>query len=318
MFSRCPDCATTFRVTPEQLKARSGKVRCGHCQTVFNAIDELLVDEVPLRDAAGAEMQQPGLPESAPVPSHATPAEELIDLKDLKTVDIELDPSPPAADTPEETNSVPGKAEVVPPSPEAVLQTAQKAGLVAARDTRGVRGYSKWAEKPLAGSDTSFETPSRPRWPFVLASLLCVAALAAQAAYHFRSEIAARWPETRPSLVAACQAIGCEVPLPRQAELIGIEGSELQVDAARGGLLMLQATLKNRAATPQQLPSLELTLTDAQDRAVIRRVLAPADYLPPRASTHTAFAAGGEITAKLWIDARDTGAAGYRLYVFYP
>jgi predicted Zn finger-like uncharacterized protein len=42
MQTRCPDCQTVFRVTPEQLKARAGKVRCGQCQSVFNALDSLL------------------------------------------------------------------------------------------------------------------------------------------------------------------------------------------------------------------------------------------------------------------------------------
>jgi predicted Zn finger-like uncharacterized protein len=42
MLTRCPACATHFRVTPEQLKARSGRVRCGECQHVFNALDTLI------------------------------------------------------------------------------------------------------------------------------------------------------------------------------------------------------------------------------------------------------------------------------------
>ena len=46
MLTRCPSCATHFRVTPEQLKARSGRVRCGQCQNVFNALDSLI--EEPL------------------------------------------------------------------------------------------------------------------------------------------------------------------------------------------------------------------------------------------------------------------------------
>jgi hypothetical protein len=31
-----------------------------------------------------------------------------------------------------------------------------------------------------------------------------------------------------------------------------------------------------------------------------------------------AFAANGELAVRLWIEARDIGAAGYRLFVFYP
>ena len=46
MLTRCPSCATHFRVTPEQLKARTGRVRCGECQNVFNALDSLIEEPV--------------------------------------------------------------------------------------------------------------------------------------------------------------------------------------------------------------------------------------------------------------------------------
>ena len=48
MKSRCPNCQTVFRITPEQMKARAGKVRCGQCQAVFNALDSLLEEEKPV------------------------------------------------------------------------------------------------------------------------------------------------------------------------------------------------------------------------------------------------------------------------------
>jgi len=35
----CPNCATNFRLTPEQLEAAGGVVRCGNCMAVFNARD---------------------------------------------------------------------------------------------------------------------------------------------------------------------------------------------------------------------------------------------------------------------------------------
>jgi predicted Zn finger-like uncharacterized protein len=41
MFTQCPSCKTTFQVTAEQLKAANGDVRCGHCLTVFSALDNL-------------------------------------------------------------------------------------------------------------------------------------------------------------------------------------------------------------------------------------------------------------------------------------
>ncbi|EON93368.1 Zinc finger-domain-containing protein [Marinobacter lipolyticus SM19] len=37
--TRCPNCDTRFRVTDEQLSIAKGKVRCGNCMEVFNAVD---------------------------------------------------------------------------------------------------------------------------------------------------------------------------------------------------------------------------------------------------------------------------------------
>ncbi|RBW48988.1 DUF3426 domain-containing protein [Marinobacter sp. F3R11] len=37
--TQCPKCRTRFRVTDEQLGIAKGKVRCGHCMEVFNAVD---------------------------------------------------------------------------------------------------------------------------------------------------------------------------------------------------------------------------------------------------------------------------------------
>lgn len=37
MQTRCPQCGTVFRVQPAQLAMARGKVRCGACQTVFDA-----------------------------------------------------------------------------------------------------------------------------------------------------------------------------------------------------------------------------------------------------------------------------------------
>jgi|GEM_PF-2454089 len=38
MFSQCPKCESAFRITPEQLQQANGKVRCGKCQHVYNAL----------------------------------------------------------------------------------------------------------------------------------------------------------------------------------------------------------------------------------------------------------------------------------------
>ncbi len=45
MYTQCPECETTFRLGAEDLRRANGKVRCGDCNTVFNAL-EYLAEEV--------------------------------------------------------------------------------------------------------------------------------------------------------------------------------------------------------------------------------------------------------------------------------
>jgi len=44
LVTRCPSCATAFRVLPEQLSVRNGQVRCGKCATVFDGNAGLVKD----------------------------------------------------------------------------------------------------------------------------------------------------------------------------------------------------------------------------------------------------------------------------------
>ena len=98
---------------------------------------------------------------------------------------------------------------------------------------------------------------------------------------------------------------------------MSIESSDLQADSINPAVMVLSATLRNRAPFAQAQPALELTLTDVHDMVVSRRVLLAPDYLPPGISP-VSFPANGELAIRLWVEAKDIGAAGYRLYVFYP
>lgn len=141
--------------------------------------------------------------------------------------------------------------------------------------------------------------------------------LLAQGVLVFRNEIALSSPPTRPALEALCSSLGCELPLPREAAEIAIESSDIQPDAGREAFFTLHATLRNRAEFQQAWPHLEVTLTDARDKALVRRVLEPAQWLPADAP-RDAFPARREIAARVAFEAPGVAAAGYRVYAFYP
>jgi hypothetical protein len=160
--------------------------------------------------------------------------------------------------------------------------------------------------------------PRSRRWPWVLGSLVALAALALQALVYFRVELAVVAPEAKPALRILCNVVGCDLPLPSKIEFVGIETSDLHPDPAKPGHFLLAASLRNRAPFAQTWPHLELTLTDATDHALVRRVLTPADYLVAESRNDEGFAARGEYSIRLAVEAADIAAVGYRLYVFYP
>jgi predicted Zn finger-like uncharacterized protein len=166
------------------------------------------------------------------------------------------------------------------------------------------------------------EEPQRGRaWLWAAGVLLALAGLLAQTVYRYRAELAVQVPGVRPQLDAACRLLRCQVMLPRRIELMSIEASDLQADPRREGIIVLNAVLRNRARFAQDYPALELTLTDEGDRPLLRRVLAPRDYLDPaRAPLLLAegVGPGGEATLRVFLDSNRARATGYRLYLFYP
>lgn len=185
---------------------------------------------------------------------------------------------------------------------------------MAARELTDTPGYNRWAAGTLATGPGGFagEAVRHAVWPFVLVALVLLLALAGQLLHHYRSEVVLRLPDA----ARLFELAGIDVPLPRNVDLVAIDTSDLQSDNGRG-LFVLNATLHNRANYAQAWPALELTLTDTSDTVVSRRVMSAADYLPPAISPE-AFPANGEVAVRLWIEARNIGAAGYRLYIFYP
>lgn len=459
MLTRCPACATVFRLDTVQLRAREGRVRCGRCHTVFDAVDAMV--ELPLPRSAGTGAQA----DSSPTAEAAPPEQSHATLSVLAAPDIEAPtPSPadlvadwPADDLPE--GSTPATGE--PPAPVAgesmaslverttgywaTLNTADGGG-PAVTDTQADRpddapddgdavtidlgapldeiGSARSeapdpditqpvpvaemlaeinaaealpdasapletdsdatasdalepdsrepdlqepivAVQPAAPAEPTHEDPAsntgsllpspqpdplldtpapleRVRDPAMQrirrelygdaapagrsltatvlwttgCTLLALAAVV-QLIYLFRTELAVAQPALKPVLERACERLGCSVPAPRRADLISIESSELNPDAVRAPLLRLNALLRNGAAFPQAWPHLELTLTDNADRPVVRRVIAPEDYLPAANRPET-FMGNSEHAISLLVDPGATSAGGYRLYVFHP
>jgi predicted Zn finger-like uncharacterized protein len=307
MKTRCPNCQTVFRVTSEQLAARAGKVRCGHCRKVFDAPDNLL-EKTPVPAAASA---LDATIDACVAPMSATGGN---DARIEPEIPEELEfPRPFRTNEPENEESE--EPYLFDDAPEVEPPPATE--LIFPRETSEIPGYSKWAEGVMT-PPIGISTEKSARWPFRLVMTILSLTLIGQVVFHFRGELAISMPGLRPALEVFSLALAGPLPLPRNAELLSIETSDLQTDMARNRLLVLNTTLRNKAPYGQAYPLLELSLTDTQDTVIARRIFFARDYLPSAVSDLSPFPANSDVAVRLWIEARGLEAAGYRLLVYYP
>ncbi|MGH8679350.1 MAG: zinc-ribbon and DUF3426 domain-containing protein [Burkholderiales bacterium] len=288
LYTRCSHCNTVFRVTTRDLQASSGRVRCGHCHKVFDAFASLTAQQP-------ADSEQPLSIESI----------EVAELHGLAEREETAEPARPTE-----------------PSRAAATPAPEEGRKPPARTTDAPRRDIARSEDPAASLyEWEFKMAPPPRRTALWTALSLVLALGAgaQAVYAFRTEIMLEYPQTRQLYENGCEWLGCTIGLPRLAERLHIEVSDLQlVDPGRPNEVELTALIRNRAAVPIEFPSLELTLTNASEQVVGRRVFFPRNYLAGSQRIEEGLRGRDELAVRLYLDTGSVRASGYRLYLFYP
>ncbi len=88
LITTCGHCGARFRVTPQQLNAKQGQVRCGSCQQVFNGFEALerhADDDIGSRLLAAREA--PGHAPETPLPQPS--------LEEIETLEAPQEAAPP-------------------------------------------------------------------------------------------------------------------------------------------------------------------------------------------------------------------------------
>lgn len=312
-ITRCPACITHFKVVPDQLKMAQGWLRCGLCHQAFDSTGMVLA--WPDMQAAASELADKDGP------------------LDIQTLLLQEDrPHPLLASTPLTTalQAPNGLTEAASTSESAVasFDTALTTFQAAAREqvaglrAVGTPNQTAWpevimgtegTEGVVAAQDVAATKRRSARSHGAVAVLLFLSVLwLAQGLWVARQPLARLAPGLTESFQAACLPLGCLAVLPplvRDAVLI--DSSDWVPHA--GGFL-LRWSLRNASAQSVAMPALELTLMDAQDQVLVRRVLdvaqlgAPAELLP------------GEVWQAQRLILTEVGVvpSGYRLLNFYP
>lgn len=175
-----------------------------------------------------------------------------------------------------------------------------------------------------------------------LCAVIFSATLAAQIAIHERNYIATWKPQLRPLLNQICDQWGCIIQHYQDITAIVIDSSGFQKanknldnqdnqnnpdgednqntpsntpSNTPNGLYQLKIALKNHASISVATPAIELTLTDAQEKIILRRILLPTELgAPTELAAHDEWA--GAISVSLSGDALQV--VGYRMLSFYP
>lgn len=312
----CPHCNTRFKIDENQLEAHQGMVRCGHCMQAFDArpgylpdqphpqlelpiLDEPVVPSTETEGSPPAQEDQPteqAAPEETAIPEEPPGEGETAVTEaaaDMETPPQEAPPEEPAAS--EQTNAEP--------------QAEEPAALTLAEQVAIVQDEAEEEQEP----------PAKPlRWPWAIGAFLLLLLLLAQATYFLRVDLAARVPALKPVLEGYCKLLKCSIPLPRKADLMSIESSDLEADPAHENHITLNALLRNRATFTQAFPDIELSLTDTDDKPLARRSFTPRDYLPPQEKEQAGLQPNHEVIVKLYLNTSDLRPTGYRLALYYP
>ncbi len=337
MKTHCPDCSTRFDVTPAQLNARNGKVRCGVCATVFNAFDHVVAEEPDFpvlqagssdaEDSLDAARAQRRYPQPVRTAGSGTgPASRHDDERHDALLDQAIEPTFDDSEALSPTT----------PNPN-MSRSERERFVVDAPSLSGSGAYSRpgrgdGPQLSVQGQyrrrvqrDTEYDDPERSNGSgliWFLAVLLALIVLFAQGAIVFRNQIVNVAPTLRPQLVQLCSFVGCQVGYTRSVRHLAILNPALrQVNNTAAQpetrAFSLHAIIKNNDTIAQPLPSLVLSLKDASESVSARRIIKPQEYLLPEAQKR-AFQPNDEIAINLPVLVSRTDVAGFELSLFYP
>ena len=279
LSTQCPACKTMYKVVADQLRVAEGCVRCGRCAGIFDARQHLT--ELATGPSATAKDDLATTGSLVQKPGDAVP--ESID--GMAGV--------PAASA----RQAGTEADVILATPQPLDGAAKPSFLMQGRALSAVEG-------------------SRARGIWLLLLLLCFSALTGQVLHRERDRVVARAPALAPIMEGICAWAQCSLAPLQRIEAVVIESSAFK--RTEDGNYHLQFALRNGASHPIAMPAMELTLTDSQDGALIRRVLLPQDFDPFAAT----IAADSDWTASMLLNvapvAETSQVSGYKLVAFYP
>ena len=358
LLTICTNCSAQFKVQPEQLNVRQGRVMCGRCRQVFNAFQSLTRVEDSI-NAPFVNMQEVAAAAVEPVTTAPTPdtletffaaetsGESLPANVDENRADAAPELVADALFLREEPLALPAafsaspslqRTTLVPDSPSQIV--VRSSTLPAPIDEDKTQENAAAPAPVTAVNEVSLEpaidlsgegnrlliepaiyrgAPELSSRGWRLGVFVLFVGLVAQVAYAFRTPLVATFPQLRPAVSQVCEFAGCVLSWGRDESVLKIEASELIESPGKPGRILLTAVLVNHGKTKQDLPSLELKLTDNANQVVVSRLFNPGDYLGRAIAKDEGLMPNTELYVNLNLELINKPlASGYGLVVFYP
>jgi hypothetical protein len=335
-------------VVADQLRISEGWVKCGQCSEIFDASKHLMEAEcIPIpkdqmgelapahteltnnndtepplqlgNDREGLTPNQPkeALPEDDPAsqiitiePLRSENEQDAVDistqLKDVQEPEMTVHSvdgdSSQAADMTESTPVHSDNISLTEVVPSTIAEDAAVASIAPSFLNHGTA------------------TGKRQR-PAVRAALIMTCALLSmilvvQWLYFERQRLAAQHPDVQVALQRFCDFTDCRIVPWQHIESLSVDSADFQHMGKNS--YRLNFVMKNLSAVTLALPSIELTLTDSQDKPTYRRVFNSDDF----GVSGKEIAGGSEKAASIGLrvnsDTHEATIRGYRLLIFYP
>jgi predicted Zn finger-like uncharacterized protein len=352
MLTQCPNCQTTFRVTREILRVADGQVRCGRCQTQFDALERLIQESDAGEIQSGRFLRPPpARPTSAHEP--AIEVEEPITHEDITLEGRHIEISGTYEILEEGAGGKPQvRQEVIEEWVEiddidAALDDRQRIA-AADDDSSGFENETDVEETRDGGieveeaeieeaeveraeveeeitqqeADTEPELDLLPQQPVRRPSAMLWKILAAplalllivQLVHHYRSALA-RHPRAGAPLMSIYQGLGLSLTPDWNLHAYEIRQWTVTSDPAAPGTLKVRASIKNLAQIAQPYPLLKLVLEDRWGEQVRAREFEPSEYLDPTTAAHRLLAPEQQASATISIVDPGPDAEGFRFDV---
>ncbi len=291
-LTQCPHCDTVFQVSDEQLRVAQGRVRCGCCQGVFDALAHLY--EQASESGCSEQRELPAPPR---MPDEADDAPYIIGSRD----DDPWEQPQTGADN--------AAVAAIPAAATRVVEPDAAASGINLAETLPHIDIVDVLRDQLEEVTPPPSAASGIVWS--LLAILLMLSLAGQYLYFARADLA-QHASLRPWLQRACTYLDCELPLRHAPEQIELLSRDVISHPRIRNALLINATFVSRASFVQAYPVLQISLSNENGAVVAMRRFQPAEYLAQGARSVAGMAPGAPVRVILEVVEPKRGATSFQ------